>query len=143
MMLFDEIERRADNPAANEAIHVMPERIGLRIGLYFEEGLKGTRKVRKVTRVGIALGNLPLPEPLYGEAQVVPAVALEADVQRPLAAEFEADAGHPGTAAPTIEPGSCCRPARPWRRTGKSAHRDGPRRDCSVSCTTANSGGRT
>ena len=26
-------------------------------------------------------------------------------------------------------------------RTGKSAHRDGPRRDCSVSCTTGNSSG--
>jgi hypothetical protein len=39
--------------------------------------------------------------------------------------------------------GGCCRPARPWRRTGYSAHRNGPRRDCSVSCTTANSSGRT
>ena len=28
-----------------------------------------------------------------------------------------------------------------WRRTENSAHRDGPRRDCSVSCTTANSSG--
>ncbi len=37
--------------------------------------------------------------------------------------------------------GRSCRLFRPWRRTGQSAHRDGPRRDCSVSCTTATSSG--
>jgi hypothetical protein len=38
LVLFDEIERLADVPTATEAIHAMLERIGLRIGLYFEEG---------------------------------------------------------------------------------------------------------
>ena len=41
LLLFDEIERFADVPTVTEAIHVTLERIGLRIGLYFEEWQKG------------------------------------------------------------------------------------------------------
>ena len=92
------------------SISVMLERIGLRIGLYFEEGLKGTRKVRKVAKGVMALGNMPLPVTLYGEPQVVPAAALEADVQRRLAVELETAAGgQPGATFPGIESGVCCR----------------------------------
>jgi DNA invertase Pin-like site-specific DNA recombinase len=110
LVLFDEIERLADVPTATEAIHTMLERIGLRIGLYFEEGRKGTRPVRKVVRGILALGDYPLPVPLYGEPRVLPAAALDPSLRDRLAAELEAaDAGHPGAAAPTIDSGACCR----------------------------------
>jgi DNA invertase Pin-like site-specific DNA recombinase len=103
MALFDEIERLADSPTATEAISVMLERIGLRIGLYFEEGRKGTRPVRKVVRGVIALGDLPLPVPLYGEPQVFPAATLDPALQQRLAAELEA-----AVDGPRIESGACC-----------------------------------
>lgn len=109
-MLFDEIERLAEILMANEAINAMLERIGLRIGLYFEEGRKGTRPVRKVARGIIALGDFPLPVPPYGEPRVLPTAALDAGLQRRLAAELEAAAaGQQGAAAPAIDSGACCR----------------------------------
>ena len=46
--------------------------------------------------------------PPYGEPRVLPTAALEADLQRRLAAELEA-AGQPGTIAPAIESEGCCR----------------------------------
>ena len=107
-MLFDEIERLAEMPMANEAINAMLERIDLRIGLYFENAMKGKRPVRKVARGIIALGDFPLPVPPYGEPRVLPTAALDAGLQRRLAAELEA-AGQPGAIAPTIESGGCCR----------------------------------
>ena len=57
---------------ANEAINAMLERIDLRIGLYFEDAMKGKRPVRKVARGIIALGDFPLPVPPYGEPRVLP-----------------------------------------------------------------------
>ena len=63
MRLFDDIERVAEHPTANEAINVLLERIGLRVG-FFEDGKKGTRTVRKVAKGVIALGDLPLPKEL-------------------------------------------------------------------------------
>ena len=81
--------------------------IGLRIGLYFEEGRKGTRKIRKVARGIIALGDFPLPVPPYGEPRELPTAALDAGLQRRLAAELEA-AGQPGAIAHAIESGGCC-----------------------------------
>ena len=110
LVLFDEIERLAETPMANEAINAMLERIGLRIGLYFEEGRNGTRPVRKVARGIIALGDFPLPVPPYGEPRVLPTAALDAGLQRRLAAELEAAAaGQQGAAAPAIDSGACCR----------------------------------
>ena len=114
LTLFDEIERLADDPTANEAINVMLERIGLRIGLFFEEGRKGTRKVRRVARGIIALGDLPLPVPLYGEPSVLPAAALDPDVQRKLAAAVDG-AGQAGATAPEINSGA---PGRADRAEG-------------------------
>jgi hypothetical protein len=105
LTLFDEIERLADDPTANEAINATLERIGLRIGLFFEEGWKGTRKVRRVARGIIALGDLPLPVPLYGEASVLPAAALDPDVQRKLAAAVDGT-GQAGATAPEINSGA-------------------------------------
>ena len=109
LVLFDEIERLADVPTATEAIHAMLERIGLRIGLYFEEGRKGTRPVRKVVRGILALGDYPLPVPLYGEPRVLPAAAFDPSLHRRLAAELEAAAGQSEASVPTIESGACCR----------------------------------
>ena len=86
----------------------MLERIDLRIGLYFEDAMKGKRPERKVARGIIALGDFPLPVPPYGEPRVLPAAALDAGLQRRLAAELEA-AGQPGAIAPAIESGGCCR----------------------------------
>ena len=107
-MLFDEIERLAEMPMANEAINAMLERIDLRIGLYFEDAMKGKRPVRKVARGIIALGDFPLPVPPYGEPRVLPTAALDAGLQRRLAAELEA-AGQPGAIVPAIESeGGCC-----------------------------------
>jgi len=81
-----------------------------RIGLYFEEGRKGTRPVRKVARGIIALGDFPLPVPPYGEPRVLPTAALDAGLQRRLASELEAAAaGQQGAAAPAIDSGACCR----------------------------------
>ena len=66
--------------------------------------------VRKVVRGILALGDYPLPVPLYGEPRVLPAAALDPSLRDRLAAELEAaDAGHPGAAAPTIDSGACCR----------------------------------
>ena len=107
LVLFDEIERLAEMPMANEAINAMLERIDLRIGLYFEDAMKGKRPVRKVARGIIALGDFPLPVPPYGEPRVLPTAALDAGLQRRLAAELEA-AGQPGAIAPAIESGGCC-----------------------------------
>ena len=106
-MLFDEIERLAEMPMANEAINAMLERIDLRIGLYFEDAMKGKRPVRKVARGIIALGDFPLPVPPYGVPRVLPAAALDAGLQRRLAAELEA-AGQPGAIAHAIESGGYC-----------------------------------
>ncbi|MFM8496567.1 MAG: hypothetical protein ACKOEM_13750 [Planctomycetia bacterium] len=50
LVLFDEIERLAEMPMANEASNAMLERIDLRIGLYFEDAMKGKRPVRKVAK---------------------------------------------------------------------------------------------
>jgi len=86
----------------------MLERIGLRIGLSFEAGRKGTRPVRKVVRGILALGDDPLPVPLYGEPRVLPAAAFDPSLHHRLAAELEATAGHPGAAA-SIESGACWR----------------------------------
>jgi hypothetical protein len=108
LVLFDEIERLAEMPMANEAINAMLERIDLRIGLSFEDAMKGKRPVRKVARGIIALGDFPLPVPPYGEPRVLPAPALDAGLQRRLAAELQA-AGQPGAIAPAIESGGCCR----------------------------------
>jgi len=58
--------------------------------------------VRKVARGIIALGDFPLPVPPYGEPRVLPAAALDAGLQRRLAAELEA-AGQPGAIAHAIE----------------------------------------
>ena len=107
LVLFDEIDRLAEMPMANEAINAMLERIDLRIGLYFEDAMKGKRPVRKVARGIIALGDFPLPVPPYGEPRVLPTAALDAGLQRRLAAELEA-AGQPGAIAPAIESGGCC-----------------------------------
>ena len=108
-VLFDEIERLAEMPMANEAINAMLERIGLRIGLYFEEGRKETRPVRKVARGIIALSDFPLPVPPYGKPRGLPTAALDAGLQRRLAAELEAAAaGQQGAAALAIESGGCC-----------------------------------
>ena len=86
----------------------MLERIDLRIGLYFENAMKGKRPVRKVARGIIALGDFPLPVPPYGEPRVLPTAALDAGLQRRLAAELEA-AGQPGAIVPAIESeGGCC-----------------------------------
>ena len=108
LVMFDEIERLAEMPMANEAINAMLERIDLRIGLYFEDAMKGKRPVRKVARGIIALGDFPLPVPPYGEPRVLPTAALDAGLQRRLAAELQA-AGQPGAIAPAIESGGCCR----------------------------------
>ena len=108
LVLFDEIERLAEMPMANEAINAMLERIDLRIGLYFEDAMKGKRPVRKVARGIIALGDFPLPVPPYGEPRVLPTAALDAGLQRRLAAELEA-AGQSGTIAPANESEGCCR----------------------------------
>jgi hypothetical protein len=102
MRVFDDIERVAEHPTANEAINVLLERIGLRVGLFFEDGKKGTRTVRKVAKGVIALGDLPLPVPLYGEPQVLPAAVLDETFQRRLAAQVEA-ASQSGATAPRIE----------------------------------------
>ena len=107
LVLFDEIERLAEMPMANEAISAMLERINLRIGLYFEDAMKGKRPVRKVSRGIIALGDFPLPVPPYGVPRVLPMAALDAGLQRRLAAELEA-AGEPGAIAPAIESEGCC-----------------------------------
>ena len=95
-------------PIANEAINAMLERIDLRIGLYFEDAMKGKRPVRKVAWGIIALGDIPLPVPPYGEPRVLPTAALDAGLQRRLAAELQA-AGQPGAIAPAIESEECCR----------------------------------
>ncbi len=110
LVLFDEIERLAEMPMTNEAINAMLERISLRIGLYFQEGRKGTRPVRKVARGIIALGDFPLPVPPYGEARVLPTAALDAGLQRRLAAELDAAAaGRQLAPALTVDSGACCR----------------------------------
>jgi hypothetical protein len=59
-----------------EAINAMLERIDLRIGLYFEDAMKGKRPARKVARGIIALGDFPLPVSPYGEPRVLPTAAL-------------------------------------------------------------------
>ena len=59
------------------------------------------------TRGILALGDFPLPVPPYGEPRVLPMAALEAGLQRRLAAELEA-AGQPGAIAPEIESEGCC-----------------------------------
>ena len=102
LVLFDEFERLAEMPMANEAINAMLERIDLRIGPHFKDAMKGKRPVRKVARGIIALGDFPLPVPPYGEPRVLPAAALDAGLQRRLAAELEA-AGQPGAIAPAVE----------------------------------------
>lgn len=107
LVLFDEIERLAEMPMANEAINAMLERIDLRIGLYFEDAMKGKRPVRKVARGIISLGDFPLPVPPYGEPRVLPTAALDTGLQRRLAAELEA-AGQRGAIAPEIESEGCC-----------------------------------
>ena len=43
LVLFDEIERLAEMPMANEAINAMLERMDLRNCLYFENAMKGKR----------------------------------------------------------------------------------------------------
>jgi hypothetical protein len=106
-VLFDEIERLAEMPMANEAINAMLERIDLRIGLYFEDAMKGKRPVRKVAKGIIALGDFPLPVPPYGAPRVLPTAVLDAGLQRRLAADLEA-AGQPGAIAPPIESEGCC-----------------------------------
>ena len=75
------------------------------MGLFFEDGKKGTRTVRKVAKGVIALGDLPLPVPLYGEPQVLPAAALDETSQRRLAAQIEA-ASQAGATAPRLNAGS-------------------------------------
>ena len=49
----------------------------------------------------IALGDLPLPLPLYGEPQVLPAAVLDETSQRRLAAQVEA-ASQSGATAPGL-----------------------------------------
>lgn len=83
----------------------MLERIGLRIGLYFEEGRKGTRPVRKVVRGILALGDYPLPVPLYGEPRVLPAAAFDPSLHRRLVAELEAAPGQSGPPSPRSNQG--------------------------------------
>ena len=67
--------------------------------------MKGKRRVRNVARGIIALWDFPLSMPPYGEPRVLPAAALEACLQRRLAAELEA-AGQSGPMAPEIELGT-------------------------------------
>ncbi len=67
------------------------------------------RPVRKVVRGILALGDYPLPVPLYGEPRVLPAAAFDPRLHRRLAAELEAAAGQSGASVPTIESGACCR----------------------------------
>jgi|GEM_PF-2029086 len=115
MQAFDDIERLAEHPSANEAINVLLERTGPQVGFFFENDKKGTRTVRMVARGVIALGDLPLPVPLYGEPQVLPAAGLDETLHRRLASKVEA-ASQLGATAPRverrIEPAACSREER-------------------------------
>jgi hypothetical protein len=75
LALFDRIERVSNNPAARDEVRDLLDDnvLGLRIGLYFAEGIKGTKRKIRLLRSGlITTGGRPLPVLPYGKDFVPP-----------------------------------------------------------------------
>ena len=66
MAMLDSLENLAETPDANQQIRDLVLRLGIYIGLDFEEGRWGKRKVRKLRRGVIAFGKDNLPIPIHG-----------------------------------------------------------------------------
>jgi DNA invertase Pin-like site-specific DNA recombinase len=64
--MLDSLENLAETPDANQQIRDLVLRLGIYIGLDFEEGRWGKRKVRKLRRGVIAFGKDNLPIPIHG-----------------------------------------------------------------------------
>lgn len=67
LQLFDHLERLADDPQARVELLPMFERLGLRVGLYFKEAIKGTKRRVRILDGGILVfGDRELPIALHG-----------------------------------------------------------------------------
>ena len=67
MGLLDQLEKVMSDPDARGEINGLVKKLGIRLGLDFVEGIKGTeRKVRKLSSGILVTGDAELPVPLYG-----------------------------------------------------------------------------
>ena len=73
MQLFEEITALADDEASRIKTGEIARRIGLRIGLNFAAGVKGTKRQVRVLQGGVmTFGKDELPVPLFGSRRVGP-----------------------------------------------------------------------
>jgi hypothetical protein len=70
MAVLDDLGTLATNPNANQLVRQLVLRLGIFVGLDFEEGQWGKRKIRKLRRAVIAFGEEHLPVPLHGRLRV-------------------------------------------------------------------------
>ena len=78
MRLFEEITALTEDQASRLKIGEIVRRIGLRIGLNFSAGIKGTKRQVRILQGGIiAFGNEELPVPLFGNRKVDPSGSVE------------------------------------------------------------------
>ncbi len=94
MATIDDLSALANDESANQKIRDMVLRLGIFIGLEFEEGRWGKRPVRRLRRGVIAFGEENLPVPIHGRSR--------ADSPAPDAA------GHGGSNHTHSAP-ACCR----------------------------------
>ena len=94
MATIDDLSALANDESANQKIRDMVLRLGIFIGLEFEEGRWGKRPVRRLRRGVIAFGEDNLPVPIHGRSRT--------DCPAPDAA------GHGGTNDSHSAP-ACCR----------------------------------
>jgi hypothetical protein len=74
MDLLDQIDRITSDEAARTEINSLFVRMGIRIGLKFEEAIKGKhRKVRKLASGVMVFGDQELPVPIHGKDRLAPA----------------------------------------------------------------------
>jgi hypothetical protein len=67
LALYDRIERVSSDAGARADVPPLLEGIGLRMGLYFDEGTKRNKRTVRVLKGGVIMtGRAELPVPPYG-----------------------------------------------------------------------------